>query len=97
MILGEGMVPYQEIKIKTTGLRPGEKLHEELTYSDERLIPTGINGLNKVTPESRKKEPDGFAETVDKLLDVAGERHSKDALKILSQLVPAYDPPNCSD
>ena len=97
MIRMKGMVPYQEIKIKTTGLRPGEKLHEELTYSDERLIATGINGLNKVTPESRKVEPNGFGENVDQLLTVAAERHQKDALKILGSLVPAYDPPNCKD
>lgn len=95
MIRMKGMVPYQEINIKTTGLRPGEKLHEELTYSDERLIATGIGGLNKVTPESRKQEPAGFGEQVEQLLSVAGDRHSKDALKILGQLVPAYDPPNC--
>lgn len=95
MIRMKGMVPYQEINIKTTGLRPGEKLHEELTYSDERLIATGIGGLNKVTPESRKQEPAGFGEQVEQLLSVARERHSKDALKILGQLVPAYDPPNC--
>jgi O-antigen biosynthesis protein WbqV len=97
MIRMKGMVPYQEIKIKTTGLRPGEKLHEELTYSDERLIATGISGLNKVTPESRKIEPAGFGENVDQLLAVAAERHQNQALKILASLVPAYDPPNCKD
>lgn len=97
MIRMKGMVPYQEIKIKTTGLRPGEKLHEELTYSDERLIATGINGLNKVTPESRKVEPAGFGKTIDALLSVAAERQQTDALKILGSLVPAYDPPNCKD
>lgn len=96
MIRMKGMVPYQEIKIQTTGLRPGEKLHEELTYSDERLMSTGIDGLNKVTPKSRRKEPLGFSKNLDKLLAVAGERASYDALLILSELVPAYVPPNCS-
>ena len=87
------MVPYQEIKIKTTGLRPGEKLHEELTYSDERLISTGIDGLNKVTPQSRKKEPDGFSDQLDLLLRMAADRDADAALKALGELVPAYDPP----
>ncbi len=96
MIRMKGMVPYQEIKIKTTGLRPGEKLHEELTYSDERLIDTGINGLNKVTPQSRTQKPDGFDDGLTALLKHAGERHSLDALRALAQLVPAYDPPGCS-
>jgi len=93
MIRMKGMVPYQEIKIKTTGLRPGEKLHEELTYSDERLISTGIEGLNKVTPQSRKVEPVGFSSRLERLLSTAGERDAEGALQILAQLVPTYDPP----
>ena len=92
MIRMKGMVPYQEIKIKTTGLRPGEKLHEELTYSDERLVSTGVDGLNKVTPRSRNAEPLGFRGQLEALLKAAGERHSRDALLILGQLVPAYNP-----
>lgn len=93
MIRMKGMVPYQDIKIKTTGLRPGEKLHEELTYADERLISTGVAGLNKVTPESRKAEPVGFLGKLDILLRLAGERQSEKALLMLSELVPAYNPP----
>ena len=95
MIRMKGMVPDQDIKINTTGLRPGEKLHEELTYADERLIATGIEGLNKVTPESRKSEPDGFHAQLDALLKIAGERQQRQALQTLAQLVPAYDPPAC--
>lgn len=96
MIRMKGMVPDQDIKIKTTGLRPGEKLHEELTYANERLISTGIEGLNKVTPESRKSEPDGFNDRLNQLLVIAGERQQSQALQTLAQLVPAYDPPGCA-
>ncbi len=95
MIRMKGMVPYLDIKIKTTGLRPGEKMHEELTYANERLISTGIEGLNKVTPESRKSEPDGFYTQLEDLLIIAGERQQKQALQALARLVPAYDPPTC--
>ena len=94
MIRMKGMVPYQDIKIKTTGLRPGEKLHEELTYDDERLVETGISGLNKVTPENRKQEPVGFSQRIERLLEVAAERDSDDALILLGQLVPAYSAPS---
>lgn len=93
MIRMKGMIPYQDIKIKTMGLRPGEKLHEELTYSDERLIGTGIDGLNKVTPNKRRYEPNGFSENLDKLLDAASARNRIDTLSALSELVPAYKPP----
>lgn len=97
MIRMKGMVPYQEIKIKTTGLRPGEKLHEELTYADERLINTGIKGLNKVTPQSRTKKPDGFDTRLEALLSLAAKRQSPEALQTLAQLVSAYNPPSCND
>lgn len=93
MIRMKGMIPYQDIKIKTTGLRPGEKLHEELTYANERLVDTGIDGLNKVTPQSRRHEPNGFSEGLDHLLDVAGARDPEQTLSALSELVPAYKPP----
>jgi FlaA1/EpsC-like NDP-sugar epimerase len=36
-----GKRPHQDIRIEVTGLRPGEKLTEELFYSDESVLPTG--------------------------------------------------------
>ncbi|MBS1716165.1 MAG: polysaccharide biosynthesis protein [Armatimonadetes bacterium] len=35
-----GLVPEKDIEVSITGMRPGEKLHEELTYSKEELSPT---------------------------------------------------------
>jgi FlaA1/EpsC-like NDP-sugar epimerase len=35
-----GFVPYEDIDIVFTGLRPGEKLHEELSYGAEDLMRT---------------------------------------------------------
>ena len=40
MISLSGAEPQLDIKIKITGLRPGEKLHEELLAKEENLLPT---------------------------------------------------------
>ena len=97
MIRMKGMVPDQDIEIRTTGLRPGEKLHEELTYADERLVETGVPGLHQVTPESRLRKPRGFDNTLVSMLAIAAERRRDDALPILAQLVKGYVPPKYDD
>jgi len=45
MIRLSGREPGTDVKIVFTGLRPGERLHEELFLADERLAPTGHEKL----------------------------------------------------
>jgi O-antigen biosynthesis protein WbqV len=40
-----GLRPDEDIKITYTGLRPGEKLHEELFADSEELMPSGADGV----------------------------------------------------
>ncbi|MFQ5965887.1 MAG: polysaccharide biosynthesis protein, partial [Candidatus Scalinduaceae bacterium] len=46
-----GFIPYKEIKIKFIGLRPGEKLYEELFDKTEKAIPTSREKLWIAAPK----------------------------------------------
>ncbi len=45
MILLSGKTPFEDIDIEFTGLRPGEKLYEELFYDEEKLKSTGFDKI----------------------------------------------------
>ncbi|VAW93649.1 UDP-N-acetylglucosamine 4,6-dehydratase [hydrothermal vent metagenome] len=45
MIRLSGKIPYDDINIEYTGLRPGEKLYEELFYDEEKLKSTGFDKI----------------------------------------------------
>ncbi len=81
-----GFEPYKDINIIYTGIRPGEKLHEELFYNENAVHGT----LHPKIFVSNIKAGDGSNfDELDTVLDYA-LRHPDDALKLLKQLVPEY-------
>lgn len=91
MIRMKGFVPGVDIKIAHTGLRPGDKMHEALTYGHEGLSATGIDGVRKVMGELDISR--GFELALESLLKTAASREPKDALAQLSGLVLNYSAP----
>jgi FlaA1/EpsC-like NDP-sugar epimerase len=86
MIRLSGKVPGKDIKIEYTGLRPGEKLYEELFYEQEQLNPTGHKKI--LLAQSAPADWERLTRLVDALGE-AGERYDEDALRLLlSELVP---------
>ncbi len=49
MIRLSGMEPGRDIQVEVTGVRPGEKLHEELFNLDEEVRPTRYGGILRAT------------------------------------------------
>ena len=95
MIRLKGLVPGRDIEIRTTGLRPGEKMHEMLTYNHEEVHSVGIEGIYKVALEH--PIANDFDEQLDELLDHARNRRRDEAIKALSRLVPEYKPKHLRD
>ena len=50
MIEAAGLKPHEDIAIRYTGLRPGEKLFEEIFSDLERLVKTGADGVLLASP-----------------------------------------------
>ena len=82
-----GYEPDVDIKIEYTGLRPGEKLYEELLMSEEGLQETE----NKLIHIGKPIEMDDelFMKQL-KLLDQASKDESTDIKKLVAQIVTTY-------
>ena len=48
MILLSGFEPEKDIETRITGLRPGERLHEELSADSEKCLPTGFEKITVI-------------------------------------------------
>ena len=90
MIRMKGLVPGEDIKIIHTGLRPGESLHESLTYPHEKITVTAVEGVQRVAG-TNGVSPD-FDQIVDDMIAAAKVGDTENALRLLAELVPEYKP-----
>jgi len=88
MIRLAGLTPYKDIDIKFTGLRPGEKLYEELLADEESTKPTH----NPKIMIGAAREYDFFVvqKKLDKLFSSVANNHDENVVKIMKELVPEF-------
>lgn len=77
------------VEIKVTGLRPGEKLHEELSFPVEEMQRTPHPKIDKAVHELDL--PSGFMALVDEVVEAARKDDEDRVRALLSRLVPTYE------
>src|SRR5206468_11209519 len=85
-----GLVPYRDIQIVFTGLRPGEKLDEQLVGNDEGSVPTSVDKIRVI--ERADVDPVGLERGLEHLLQVLADGAPRDLIGAVSLLVPEYAP-----
>ncbi len=88
MIRLAGLRPERDVKIEFVGLRPGEKLHEELFHPAEPLVPTRSPAIRLAAP--RTADYALLARSVDEIEEAARNRREERMLQLLERLVPEY-------
>jgi FlaA1/EpsC-like NDP-sugar epimerase len=88
MIKLAGLRPGEDIQIVFTGLRPGEKLFEELFHFSENGVKTTHESIFLSHP--RFTDMATLRKALDPLWGVCNERKTVEALRLLKQLVPEF-------
>ena len=86
-----GKKPYEDVKIVFTGLRPGEKIKEELLMDEEGLKKTS-NKLIFIGSQI-DIDPDSFISNLEKLKEAAQKNNEAVAIQALHEMVPTFTTP----
>jgi FlaA1/EpsC-like NDP-sugar epimerase len=86
LITLSGLKPYEDIQIIETGMRSGEKLHEELSFESEETIPTSHRKIfiNKLATA----EPETVRIALKVLARLVGDRNEDELRRFLNDLIP---------
>ena len=88
-----GLIPDEDIKIELIGLRPGEKLFEELLTEKERSRVLGDSGHKKIfIAETEEVDEEKLEKDVRELERLAREMDNEGVVRKLQEMVPNYQP-----
>ena len=92
MIRLSGLQPETDIEIKYTGLRPGEKLYEELLSNEENSIPTHHP---KITKANVRRYPLNIVSLdIDNLIESLEEENDMSLVSRMKKIVPEFESKN---
>jgi FlaA1/EpsC-like NDP-sugar epimerase len=89
MIRLAGYRPDHDVEIRFTGLRPGEKLYEEIFHGKEPPQATGFPGLLMASP--RTADPAIVGRAIDEIASACRGGQVRLALNTLAHLVPEFE------
>lgn len=94
MIKLAGFVPDKEIKIKIVGLRPGEKLYEELLNDTSKTLPTYHEKI--MIAEELQVEFEDLHSHIEELIGIASFFDNDDIVTKMKKIVPEFISMNSS-
>jgi FlaA1/EpsC-like NDP-sugar epimerase len=86
-----GYIPGEEIAIQVTGLRPGEKLREELVAMDEAIVPSEVEKIKRVQ-SGWVADLEFLIRTIEGMERLAINGKSSQTLELLREMVPTFRP-----
>lgn len=89
MITLSGFDPDEDIRIEFTGMRPGEKMHEELIADEEQVERTGHDRIRTLRTASPIAPPTLWLTQFEKHVQASNQSA---AIKLLQKLCPGYTP-----
>ena len=88
MIRLAGFTPDKDIKVEYSGLRPGEKLYEEVLSNKENTIPTGHDRI--MIAKVREYDYDDACDVADQLETLSRAVEIPDMVRLMKQTVPEF-------
>ncbi|MEY8486233.1 UDP-N-acetylglucosamine 4,6-dehydratase family protein [uncultured Parabacteroides sp.] len=92
MIELAGLVPGQDIEIKYTGLRPGEKLYEELLATKENTLPTENEKIYRA--QVREYDYEDICTVMNPLIDLAIRVDKMGTVRMMKGIVSEFKSKN---